>query len=79
MYANHEQPGSSRSVMVQHGLTRQPIVHRPLTRFFRTLVAWEQRWRQRRVLETLDSRAIKDLGLSDADVYREASKPFWVR
>ena len=39
--------------------------------------AWHDRWRQRRLLEAMDDRAMMDLGLSRADIHREASKPFW--
>ena len=34
-------------------------------------------WRQRRALERLDDAALRDLGLSRADVAREASRPIW--
>ena len=34
-------------------------------------------WRQRRALERLDDAALRDLGLTRADVAREASRPIW--
>lgn len=34
-------------------------------------------WRQRRALERLDAHARRDLGLSEADVAREAHRPAW--
>ena len=40
------------------------------------LRCWE-RSRQRRTLERLDDAMLRDLGLSRADVMREADKPFW--
>jgi len=36
-----------------------------------------ERARQRRSLADLDDRRLRDLGLSRADVEREAAKPFW--
>ena len=42
--------------------------------FFRAAVA---AWRQRRALERLDANARRDLGLSEADITREASRPAW--
>ncbi len=43
----------------------------------RTLVLWQDRARQRAHLASLDHRMLRDIGLSRADVVREASKPFW--
>jgi uncharacterized protein YjiS (DUF1127 family) len=42
--------------------------------FFRAVLA---AWRQRRALERLDPSARADLGLSEADVLRETSRPAW--
>jgi len=41
------------------------------------LFVWQEREFQRRALEGLDARALRDIGLSRADVAREADKPFW--
>ncbi|ACL55324.1 DUF1127 domain-containing protein [Methylobacterium nodulans] len=41
------------------------------------LELWAQRHRQRRELQTLSERTLDDIGLSRADVAREADKPFW--
>lgn len=35
-------------------------------------------YRQRRELLELDSRALKDIGISAADAWREGHLPFWV-
>lgn len=40
------------------------------------LAGWD-RTRQRRHLLQLDDRLLKDIGLTRADVAREAAKPFW--
>ena len=34
-------------------------------------------WRQRRALERLDDAALRDIGLTRAEVEREASRPIW--
>jgi uncharacterized protein YjiS (DUF1127 family) len=41
------------------------------------LDAWVQRARQRRQLEMLDDRLLRDLGLTRDEVHRECAKPFW--
>jgi uncharacterized protein YjiS (DUF1127 family) len=39
--------------------------------------AWQRRLRQRRELLMLSDIELRDLSLSEADVNREAQKPFW--
>jgi uncharacterized protein YjiS (DUF1127 family) len=41
------------------------------------ILLWQERARQRDHLESLDDAMLKDIGLSRADVDREAAKPFW--
>jgi uncharacterized protein YjiS (DUF1127 family) len=41
------------------------------------LLIWQQRARDRRQLESLSDYMLRDIGLTRADVYAEASKPFW--
>ncbi|MEX0697733.1 MAG: DUF1127 domain-containing protein [Rhodospirillaceae bacterium] len=38
---------------------------------------WLELSRQRRALQALDERGLKDIGLTRADVEGEVSKPFW--
>jgi uncharacterized protein YjiS (DUF1127 family) len=38
---------------------------------------WIDRRRQRRALAELSDSALKDIGLSRGEAYRECSKPFW--
>ena len=38
---------------------------------------WRERARQRRHLQTLNDRMLRDIGLTRADILAEASKPFW--
>ena len=47
------------------------------TAFNQILAGWRRRARERRELATLDSRTIRDLGLSRSDVQFEVNKPFW--
>jgi uncharacterized protein YjiS (DUF1127 family) len=42
-----------------------------------TIRIWLDRSRSRRVLATLDSRQLRDVGLSADDGARECEKPFW--
>ena len=44
---------------------------------FERVCAWQERLGQRRHLDGLDDRLLKDIGLSRADVAREVDKPFW--
>jgi uncharacterized protein YjiS (DUF1127 family) len=46
-------------------------------RIFSLLLAWQERAEQRRTLRQLDDRMLRDIGLSRADVAREADKPVW--
>jgi uncharacterized protein YjiS (DUF1127 family) len=41
------------------------------------LLIWHRRARDRRQLEALSDHMLRDIGLSRADVFAEASKPFW--
>jgi len=43
----------------------------------RTLSVWQQRSRDRARLGMLDTRLIRDMGMSSEDVALEISKPFW--
>jgi uncharacterized protein YjiS (DUF1127 family) len=37
------------------------------------------RWRERRILETLDDRTLRDIGISRSQALAEARKPCWKR
>jgi uncharacterized protein YjiS (DUF1127 family) len=42
-----------------------------------TLALWRARGRQRDLLSQLDSRMLRDIGLTRDDARRECAKPFW--
>ncbi|QKE63588.1 DUF1127 domain-containing protein [Aquipseudomonas campi] len=44
---------------------------------WRQVVRWWELAEQRRRLAMLDGHALKDLGLSRADVLQESERPFW--
>jgi len=45
--------------------------------FRRTIRRWRSRLQERRTFAALDSRDLRDLGLSQWDVEREIARPFW--
>ena len=47
------------------------------SRLLNYLCLWQERIDERRELDRIDERLLKDAGISRADVLREASKPFW--
>jgi uncharacterized protein YjiS (DUF1127 family) len=59
------------------GLTLLDSGHRALLRAVETLEEWSARSAQRRALFRLDDHVLHDVGLSRADVEREAEKSFW--
>jgi uncharacterized protein YjiS (DUF1127 family) len=48
-----------------------------LSKFGRQIKRWYQLAEQRQRLASLDEVALKDLGLSRADVMQESERPFW--
>ncbi|KTT04768.1 hypothetical protein NS376_03370 [Pseudomonas oryzihabitans] len=48
-----------------------------LGRLLGLLARWRHRMVSRRQLQQLDSQALADLGLNQADQSREGDKPFW--
>ena len=56
----------------------QRLVRFPLSAL-EVLLVWQERANQRHRLGQMDDRLLKDMGLSRADVEREAAIPFWRR
>ena len=48
-----------------------------LTHLLGIVLLWRERAEQRRSLAGLDERLLKDIGIGQADAYRESSKWFW--
>jgi uncharacterized protein YjiS (DUF1127 family) len=46
-------------------------------RIVETILAWQERGRQRHMLAALDDHMLRDIGLDRAAARREADKPFW--
>jgi uncharacterized protein YjiS (DUF1127 family) len=50
---------------------------------YRGWLAWVHaavaRWRERRILEVLDERMLRDIGISRSQALAEAAKPCWRR
>ena len=40
-------------------------------------LAWHDRARERRALMEMSDPMLRDVGISRADAYREAARPFW--
>lgn len=41
------------------------------------LLSWQDRWRQRQMLMEMDTRLLRDVGLTRNDADQESRKPFW--
>jgi uncharacterized protein YjiS (DUF1127 family) len=50
---------------------------RGVLRAVQLLQTWRDRAQQRRQLQCLNDHMLRDIGLTRADVFAEASKPFW--
>jgi uncharacterized protein YjiS (DUF1127 family) len=50
---------------------------RGVLRAVQLLQTWRDRARERRQLQCLNDHMLRDIGLTRADVFAEASKPFW--
>lgn len=69
--------GQKGYVLVLKTLSRDSWVERLLGSVKKHTARWYELHRQRRQLASLSDAALKDLGLSRADVYREAEQHFW--
>jgi uncharacterized protein YjiS (DUF1127 family) len=69
--------GQKGYVLVLKTLSRDAWVERLLSSMRRHASRWYELHRQRRQLASLSDAALKDLGLSRADVYQEAEQHFW--
>ena len=64
--------------IVLDAASSQPVSFRlRVGQWLKTLKVWRERSRQRRMLSMLDVDQLDDIGLTQEDVQREVSKPFW--
>jgi len=66
--------GQKGYVLVQ---AHSSFIERALRSVKAHIARWYELHRQRRQLAQLSDEALKDLGLSRADVYRETEQHFW--
>lgn len=74
-YAIRRTPGGGTVVSAAGALLR--FVDGGLDHLVERLFTWQRRLIDRRALESLDDRMLRDIGVTRADVHMEASKPFW--
>lgn len=69
--------GQKGYVLVAKPLSRESAPERGWKAFVAQVARWRKLHQQRVRLGTLSDDALKDLGLSRADVYEEMERPFW--
>ncbi|MGH6931259.1 MAG: DUF1127 domain-containing protein [Dongiaceae bacterium] len=74
-YAGH--PASLVDSFVNIARNGLGAIDQALTQVADHGASWAQRIADRRTLQTLDDHVLHDIGLSRADIEREASKRFW--
>jgi uncharacterized protein YjiS (DUF1127 family) len=74
-YAIRRSPGGGAVASAAGALLR--VVDDGLDHLVEKLFTWQRRIADRRSLETLDDRMLRDIGITRAEVHQEASKPFW--
>lgn len=80
-------PDASRGIAQSHAATGSAtadialwllgLIRRALRAALEHLLLWHDRAAQRRQLQMMDDRMLKDIGLTRADVDAETEKPFW--
>jgi uncharacterized protein YjiS (DUF1127 family) len=69
---------SGHTQFVSGVVGRAPTRHRPGSGAIDWIRLMARRWRERRTLEGLDDRMLRDIGINRLDAMAEARKPFWV-
>jgi uncharacterized protein YjiS (DUF1127 family) len=70
-------PEAAAPATASAALLLRRVARRALAAGIERLLLWHELARQRRQLEMMDDRMLKDIGLTRADVESEAQKPFW--
>jgi uncharacterized protein YjiS (DUF1127 family) len=69
--------GQKGYVLVLKTLSHDSAVERAWHAATSQIARWRKLHRERVVLASLSDDALKDIGLSRADVYEEIDRPFW--
>lgn len=69
--------GQKGYVLVLKTLSRHSAVERGWRAVTARIARWRKVYRQRIELASLSDDALRDIGLSRADVYQETERPFW--
>lgn len=73
------QPGFvAASYHVEKTSVRKTAVAPLWKRAVQRVLHWHELARQRRELATMSDEALKDIGLSRADIQQEVERPFWM-
>ena len=67
-------PGLTYRGRIPHGST---AIAEHIAATLRLVRLWRQRARDRALLARFDSRMLRDIGITPADVMREINRPFW--
>lgn len=69
--------GQKGYVLVLKTLSGESTLQRWLSSAMAQAARWRKLHHERGVLASLSDDALKDIGLSRADVYKETERPFW--
>jgi uncharacterized protein YjiS (DUF1127 family) len=69
----------SPSTVLRSAVSPPTASGRPMGKLMGYFAEWRARARSRHLLQQLDDRMLRDVGLSRADVARECAKNFWQR
>jgi uncharacterized protein YjiS (DUF1127 family) len=69
--------GQKGYVLVLKTLSHDSFVERSMASLKAHVLRWRQLHHERQLLASLSDDALKDIGLSRADIQQEAERPFW--
>jgi uncharacterized protein YjiS (DUF1127 family) len=64
---------------IQSNVVRSNTSLGSLPKLLQQVAQWQERARGRYLLQQLDDRMLRDIGMSRSDVHRECAKYFWQR
>ena len=77
MSRSYSHSASSAPLQTGGRITVLTFVRDVLARLVEAPLTWLQRDRDRRALQALDDRLLRDIGVSRSEVEGEIAKPFW--